>query len=72
MTPRIELDRKGRIDEVVSDGGGHLERLGKNDWFLNLVNADGSSVAVWISGKVTMFEKRDATAIDNKITPPTD
>jgi len=64
MTPRLKLDRKGRIDEVVSNGGGHLERLGKNDWFLNLVNADGSSVAVWIAGKVIMFETRDVIAKD--------
>jgi len=64
MTPRLELDRKGQIDEVVSDGGGHLERLDKDRWFLNLVNADGSSVAVWIAGKVTMFETRDDVAKD--------
>jgi hypothetical protein len=62
MMPRLELDRKGQLDEVVSDGGGHLERLSANMWFLNLVNADGSSVAVWIAGKVTMFETRDALA----------
>lgn len=60
MTPRLELDHKGHIDEVVSDGGGHLERLSTNVWFMNLVNADGSSVAVWLHGKITMFENREA------------
>jgi hypothetical protein len=59
---RIEFDKCGEIDEVVSDGGGHLERMRKKGWFLNLVNADGSSTAIWFEGNVTLWETRPTPA----------
>jgi len=55
---RIEYDDRGKLDEVVTDGGAHLERLGKDDWFLAMYRADGSAYCVWIEGKVTMTEER--------------
>jgi hypothetical protein len=57
---RIEYDDKGKLDEVVTNGGAHLERMGKRSWFLNCIREDGSSFAVWIDGKVTLTEERPA------------
>jgi hypothetical protein len=54
---------KGRgLDEAVTDGGAHLERIGKGRWFLDCIRADGSSLAVWIDGYVTLTEERPAPA----------
>jgi hypothetical protein len=58
MEDRREFDDKGRIDEIVASGGAHLERLDKRQWFLELVNGDGSSTAIWIEGKIANFEDR--------------
>ena len=56
---RVDLNDNGGLDEVVTDGAAHLEHLGGKQWFLNCLRADGSSVAVWITGKVTGWEQRD-------------
>ena len=60
MENRIEWDDDGNLDEVVTDGGAHLERMSKKNWFLNCVRADGSEFCVWFHGKVTMTEERPA------------
>ncbi len=60
MKNRVEYDKAGELDEVVTNGGAHLERMGKRSWFLNCIRADGSAVCVWFDGKVTMVEERDA------------
>lgn len=62
MKNRVEYTKKGKLDEVVTDGGAHLERTGKKQWFLNCTRQDGSSFAVWFSGKVDCFEERDPPA----------
>ena len=59
MQNRIKFDDKGRLDEVVTDGGAHLEDMGGNRWFLVCERKDGSCFAVWISGKVTSFEEQE-------------
>lgn len=58
---RVTHDDKGALDEIVTDGGCHLERMDERRWFLNCLRADGSSFAVWFHGKVTMTEERPAT-----------
>ena len=41
----------GELDEVVAAAGAHLERMGKNRWFLLLCHADGTDTAIWFSSK---------------------
>ena len=41
----------GKLDEIVSSRGAHLERLGKNRWFLIFYHADGSETALWFSSR---------------------
>jgi hypothetical protein len=60
MKERVNYDSKNRLDEVVTAGGCHLERLDSNRWFLNCVRKDGSEFCVWIHGKVVMTEEREA------------
>lgn len=60
MQNRIQLNDDGSLDEVVTDGGAHLEHMGDDDWFLCCERADGTALAVWINGKITMTEDRDA------------
>ena len=58
---RVTYDDNGKLDEVVTDAGCHLEHLGGNRWFLNCIRSDGSSFAVWFTGTITMTEERPAT-----------
>jgi hypothetical protein len=60
MTNRVTYVPKDRLDEVVTDGGAHLEHMGGKSWFLSMERADGSEFCVWFKGKVTMVEERDA------------
>lgn len=60
MTERVTFDERGRLDEIVTTGGAHLERIGKRRWFLECTRADGSSVCLWFRGEVTMTEERAA------------
>jgi hypothetical protein len=59
MENRISFD-SGRLDEVVTDGGAHLEWMGDNRYFLECVRKDGTSFAVWFTGKITSHEEREA------------
>lgn len=59
MTNRIEWDGPD-LDEVVTDGGAHLERMSKNTWFLSCARADGSEFCIWFKGKITSTEEREA------------
>lgn len=52
-----------QLGEIVTDAGCHLEHMGGKSWFLACDRSDGTSVAVWINGKVTMVEERPAAAI---------
>jgi hypothetical protein len=56
---RIQWNDDGSLDEVVTDGGAHLEHMGGKHWFLSCVRADGSEFAIWFKGKITMAEERD-------------
>ena len=66
MINRIEYDDWGKLDEVVTDGGAHLEHMVANRWFLNCVRKDGTSFAVWFTGKITMTEEREAPRLATK------
>lgn len=55
---RVSFDDNGKLDEVVTDGGCHLERMSRDRLFLSCIRADGSEFAVWIKGRVTMTEER--------------
>jgi len=61
MGDRIEYDDDGYLDEVVA-GSAHLERMdgakGGTSWFLNMTRADGTSVAIWFTGRVALIEER--------------
>lgn len=58
MKNRVEFNTDGSLDEVVTNGGAHLEQMTGRSWFLNCVRSDGSSFAIWIEGKVTSWEER--------------
>lgn len=62
MENRIQRDEQGELDEVVTDGGAHLERMDDDRWFLECHRSDGSSYVVWIHGKVVLEEEREAMA----------
>lgn len=61
MTERVTYDERGRLDEVVTTGGAHLERIGKRRWFLEMQRADGSSVCLWFRGEMGFEERPAAT-----------
>ena len=56
---RVTYDDKGRLDEVVTDGGAHLECMGGNQWFLSMGRADGSEFCLHFTAKITMTEERE-------------
>ena len=58
MTERIDYDDDGELDEIVVNGGAHLERMGEKSWFLLMHRQDGTSVGVWFRGKVVQTEER--------------
>jgi hypothetical protein len=55
---RVERNPDGSLDEVVTKGWAHLEHMGKGGWFLNCGRVDGSSLAIWIHGKITLTQER--------------
>lgn len=63
MVERIDLDRKGALDEIVLHdiATAHLERCTRGMWFLSLTRRDRSQLAVWIS-KTPSYEFRDGFA----------
>jgi hypothetical protein len=58
---RITFNSKQEIDEIVVSGMAHLERMDGKEWFLSLTRKNGSSICVWFSGKVAMWEERPAS-----------
>lgn len=42
---------EGRLDEVVSSRGAHLEHMDGNQWFLIFYHEDGTETAFWFSSK---------------------
>lgn len=64
MQNRIERDERGELDEVVTDGGAHLERMSGSDkrgsWFLSMRRADGSEFCLWFHGALACTEERPA------------
>ena len=51
---RVEYDEDGLLDEVVTDGGMHLERMSDDGWFLAGQRLDGSQVVVYLTGTVDL------------------
>lgn len=64
---RVTYDDIGKLDEVVTDAGCHLEHLGGKSWFLNCLRSDGSSFAIRFTGTITMTEER--RSLDKESTP---
>ena len=57
---RLTYDDDGCLDEVVA-GTAHLERTVDNDrWFLAMRRVDGSEVAIWFRGTISLVEERPA------------
>jgi hypothetical protein len=59
----------GKLDEIVSTAGAHLERIGSSKWFLSFQHADGSETALWFTSRdlPALLEKRGARAIASAI-----
>lgn len=68
MDERVTYADDGKLDEVVVEGGAHLEHLDGNRWFLSMRRADGSEFCLWFAGKITSSEEREA-ASPNYSTP---
>lgn len=58
MHNRIQYDDECRLDEVVTDGGAHLENLDDDSWFLSCRRSDGSEFCIWFEGRITLTEER--------------
>lgn len=58
MGNRVEYNEDGSLDEVVTDGGAHLEHMGGKGWFLSMQRADNSAFCVWFKGKISYMEER--------------
>lgn len=58
---RTTYNADGTLDEVVTDGGAHLEQMDADQWFLSCSRADGSEFCVWIRGEIMSMEERPAT-----------
>lgn len=59
---RVSFTDKGKLDEVFGSHGAHLERMGKDSWFLIFYHADGSESAFWFKSKdleKPFWEKRE-------------
>lgn len=50
MTDRREFI-DGKLDEIVSTAGAHLERIDKNRWSLIFYHANGTETALWFTSK---------------------
>jgi hypothetical protein len=59
MTNRVQFNKNGTLNEVVTDGGAHLEQMSDKHWFLAMQRADGSEYCVWFKGKITFQEERE-------------
>lgn len=63
---RVTFTEKGKLDEVYSAKGAHLECIGGADWFLAFYNEDGTSSAFWFSSKdlrKPFWERRPAPTL---------
>ena len=57
---RVTFFEDGSLEQIVTDGGAHLEAMGFDVWFLSCLRADGTGVCVRIEGRLTQIEERDA------------
>ena len=55
---RTTYNDDGTLDEIVVAGGAHLEHMDKNRWFLLMTRRNGSQIAVWFKGDITVTEER--------------
>jgi hypothetical protein len=46
---RVTFTGKGTLDEIVSSCGAHLERMGRNTWFLIFHHEDSTETALWFT-----------------------
>lgn len=60
MQERTTFYPDGTLDEVVAEGGVHIERLDKKSWFISCQRKDGSEFCLWMEGAVRMTEEREA------------
>lgn len=56
MNDSIQFDDNNELDEIIALGGAHLERMSKEEWFLRLLNTDGSENLISFSGKIIRHE----------------
>lgn len=50
MTDRRDFIN-GKLDEIVSTKGAHLEHMGRSRWFLSFRHEDGTETAIWFSSR---------------------
>jgi hypothetical protein len=60
MRNRVDYNDKGLLDEVVTDAGMHLEVLGEDTVYLCGHRKDGSTIAIYLTGRVSLVEERPA------------
>lgn len=51
MEDRVTFTDKGRLDEVCSSRGAHLEHMDGKRWFLTFYHEDGTESAFWFESK---------------------
>ena len=51
MIDRVDFEPNGKLDEIVSTAGAHLEHMGSGQWFLSFQHADGTETALWFTSK---------------------
>lgn len=54
---RMERNEDGSLDEIVTQGGTHLEWLDEDRWFLSCERLDGSAHYIWFQGKIIETEE---------------
>lgn len=51
MMDRVEFTKSGKLDEIVSSRGAHIEYIGDGLWFLIFGHEDGTETALWFESE---------------------
>lgn len=63
MKNRISYGDDDQLDEAVADAGMHFENRGDQTLFVRGLRADGSSVVLYIHGRVALVEEWSASGM---------
>ncbi|MBM7049692.1 hypothetical protein [Rhizobium lusitanum] len=59
----------GKLDEIVSTKGAHLEHMGNSRWFLSFQHEDGTETAIWFTSRDLMKPAFEIRASVNRSSP---